>query len=98
MKIERLNPTLDINNIFLCVKYLAIIEKTTLPDVFPIKVNTPINPIINLLHSIPNSLTQLYPNLSRTSYSFPHISLDKDSFVCRTLFSSVYFIKGSRSK
>ena len=34
-------------------------QKTTLPKVFHIKVKTPINPILNLSHSILNSFTQL---------------------------------------
>jgi hypothetical protein len=59
MNIERLKPTLEESNIVLCVKYLVIIEKTILPIVFPMKVKTPINPILNLSHSILYSLTQL---------------------------------------
>ena len=59
MNIERLKPKLDIIKIFLCDKYFVIIEKTILPIVLPINVNTPIKPILNLSHSILNSLTQL---------------------------------------
>ena len=53
-------PKLEIIKIFLCDKNLFIIEKIRPPAVFPIKANDPINPISTLLHSILNSLTQLY--------------------------------------
>ena len=57
--IEIINPPLDITNNFLCEIYFYTMQKTTLPKVFPIKVKTPINPILNLSHSILNSFTQL---------------------------------------
>ena len=49
-------------------------QKTIPPKVFPIKVKTPIKPILNLSHSSPNSLIQLYLNISTILYLNEHFS------------------------
>jgi hypothetical protein len=79
-KAEIINPILHKINVVLCGRYFCKIQKTTLPKVFPTKIKTPINPILNLSHSIPNSLTQLYLNLLTIVYLYEHFSLDKASF------------------
>ena len=56
------NPKLEIINIFLCDNNLLIKEKTNPPAAFPIKAKAPMLPMAALLHSIPNSVAQLYPN------------------------------------
>ena len=61
-KIAIQNQKLDIINIFLWDNNLVIKENIKPPAASPIKAKAPMLLISALLHSILNSLAQLYPN------------------------------------